>query len=183
MKFRFSKKGIIALSLLAVLLAGAIWLNIRVNSEPEKDSEDLENKEPPSDAQDALQNDDSSAANTGTFNDYFASFRNERNDIRAQEIEYLRMIIADETTDKAALLDAQNRLLELVNNMEKEFAIESLIRGKGFKDAAVTVRDGSVNVIIEGEKLTDEEVARILDIVCSETGVQARQVKISLSRS
>ena len=93
------------------------------------------------------------------------------------------MIIADETTDKAALLDAQNRLLELVNNMEKEFAIESLIRGKGFKDAAVTVRDGSVNVIIEGEKLTDEEVARILDIVCSETGVQARQVKISLSRS
>lgn len=178
MKFRFTKKGIIALSLLAVLLAGAIWLNIRVNSGKEDKKDDAQSSAAP---QDALQTDDSSAAGTDVFNDYFASFRNERNDIRAQEIEYLRMIIADETTDKAALLDAQNRLLELVNNMEKEFAIENLIRGKGFKDAAVTVRSGSVNVIIDGKTLTDEEVARILDVVCGETGASAKQVKISLS--
>ena len=178
MKFRFTKKGIIALSLLAVLLAGAIWLNIRVNSGHEDKKEDGEAQK---EQQDTLQTDDAPAANADVFNDYFAAFRNERNDIRAQEIEYLRMIIADETTDKAALLDAQNRLLELVNNMEKEFAIESLIRGKGFPDAAVTVRNGSVNVVVEGKALTDEEVARILDVVCRETGVSAKQVKISLS--
>lgn len=182
MKFRFTKKGAIALSLLALLLAGAIWLNIRVNSEPKEQKEGNETEQSGKTSRQNTENDDSEEANAEVFSNYFTAFRSERNDIRAQEIEYLRMLIADETTDKAAVKEANDRLLELVGNMEKEFAIESLIRGKGFLDAAVTVRSGSVNVIIDGKTLSDEEVARILDIVCGETGAAAGQVKISLSR-
>ena len=93
------------------------------------------------------------------------------------------MIIDDSTTDAETLQNAQERLMELVSNMEQEFSIESQIRAKGFTDAAVTFRADSITVVIDGENLTDEEVARILDIVRSETGAPASAVRISLSRS
>ena len=160
--FRFTKKGIIALALLLVLLAGAIYLNIKLNN-------DQTGKLEPVDAK--------------VYSDYFINFRSERNNIRAQEIDYLRSIISQQGTDKETLDNAQNRLLELVNNMEQEFSIENKIKARGFLDAAVLFKNGMVSVIIDGDSLTDEDVARILDIVKNETGIAAEQIRISLNNA
>ena len=172
--FRFTKKGIIALALLLVLLAGAIYLNIKLNNDQTSvmdviGKEDETGKLEPVDAK--------------VYNDYFISFRSERNNIRAQEIDYLRSIISQQGTDKETLDNAQNRLLELVNNMEQEFSIENKIKARGFLDAAVLFKNGMVSVIIDGDSLTDEDVARILDIVKNETGIAAEQIRISLNNA
>ena len=66
--------------------------------------------------------------------------------------------------------------------MEKEFTIENRIKAKGFLDAAVTFQNGTISVIIDGTSLTDEEVARILDIVRSESDLTADKITISLNR-
>lgn len=110
--------------------------------------------------------------------DYFQSFRDEREAVRSMEIEYLDEIIATSANDAETLNDAQQQKLELVNNMEKEFVIENLIRAKGFADAAVTFRGGAVNVVVSAEQLSQSEVAQILDIVRSETGESADNIKI-----
>ena len=172
--FRFTKKGIIALALLLVLLAGAIYLNIKLNNDQTSvmdvlGKEDETGKLEPVDAK--------------VYSDYFISFRSERNNIRAQEIDYLRSIISQQGTDKETLDNAQNRLLELVNNMEQEFSIENKIKARGFLDAAVLLKNGMVSVIIDGDSLTDEDVARILDIVKNETGIAAEQIRISLNNA
>ena len=172
--FRFTKKGIIALALLIVLLAGAIYLNIKLNNDQTSvmdviGKEDETGKLEPVDAK--------------VYNDYFINFRSERNNIRAQEIDYLRSIISQQGTDKETLDNAQNRLLELVNNMEQEFSIENKIKARGFLDAAVLFKNGMVSVIIDGDSLTDEDVARILDIVKNETGIAAEQIRISLNNA
>lgn len=172
--FRFTKKGIIALALLLVLLAGAIYLNIKLNNDQTSvmdviGKEDETGKLEPVDAK--------------VYNDYFINFRSERNNIRAQEIDYLRSIISQQGTDKETLDNAQNRLLELVNNMEQEFSIENKIKARGFLDAAVLLKNGMVSVIIDGDSLTDEDVARILDIVKNETGIAAEQIRISLNNA
>ena len=172
--FRFTKKGIIALALLLVLLAGAIYLNIKLNNDQTSvmdviGKEDETGKLEPVDAK--------------VYNDYFINFRSERNNIRAQEIDYLRSIISQQGTDKETLDNAQNRLLELVNNMEQEFSIENKIKARGFIDAAVLFKNGMVSVIIDGDSLTDEDVARILDIVKNETGIAAEQIRISLNNA
>ena len=172
--FRFTKKGIIALALLLVLLAGAIYLNIKLNNDQTSGmdvigKEDETGKLEPVDAK--------------VYNDYFINFRSERNNIRAQEIDYLRSIISQQGTDKETLDNAQNRLLELVNNMEQEFSIENKIKARGFLDAAVLFKNGMVSVIIDGDSLTDEDVARILDIVKNETGIAAEQIRISLNNA
>ena len=172
--FRFTKKGIIALALLLVLLAGAIYLNIKLNNDQTSvmdvlGKEDETGKLEPVDAK--------------VYNDCFINFRSERNNIRAQEIDYLRSIISQQGTDKETLDNAQNRLLELVNNMEQEFSIENKIKARGFLDAAVLFKNGMVSVIIDGDSLTDEDVARILDIVKNETGIAAEQIRISLNNA
>lgn len=168
--FRFTKKGIIALALLLVLLAGAIYLNIKLNNDQTSvmdviGKEDETGKLEPVDAK--------------VYNDYFINFRSERNNIRAQEIDYLRSIISQQGTDKETLDNAQNRLLEL----KQEFSIENKIKARGFLDAAVLFKNGMVSVIIDGDSLTDEDVARILDIVKNETGIAAEQIRISLNNA
>ena len=65
-----------------------------------------------------------------------------------------------------------------MNNMEAEFTIENLIRAKGFTDAAVTFHGGSVSVVVDCDTLTEEQVAQLLDIVRSETGEPAENVKV-----
>ena len=176
--FRLTKKGIIALSLLVLLLAGAVYLNIRLNREQPVSGEGGEDGGNTADASDS----DPVPVNADVYSGYFVNFRDERNLVRSQEIDYLRMIISEGSTDAETLKNAQDRLMELVSNMEKEFSIESRIRSKGFLDAAVTFRSDAVTVVIDGESLTDEEVARILDIVRTETGAPASAVRISLSR-
>ncbi|MEI3424655.1 MAG: SpoIIIAH-like family protein [Christensenellales bacterium] len=101
-----------------------------------------------------------------------------RESTRLLEIEYLDEIIAASANDSETLKDATEQKLRLVANMEAEFSAESMIRAKGFSDAAVTFHKGSVNVVIAAEELSSEEVAQILDIVKRETGEKTENIKI-----
>lgn len=171
---RKNKKFIIILAVSLVLLAGAVWLNLKLNGENVTNVLGSENTNENGSEQESRE------TMVNVFNDYFNKFRAERSELRAQEIEYLRSIINSDNSDKETLADAQARLLELVSKMEKEFSIESQIRGKGFLDAAATYQGNTISVVIDGESLSNEEVARILDIVMTETGLPASAVKISL---
>ena len=66
--------------------------------------------------------------------------------------------------------------------MEKELTVESLLKAKGFADAAVTLHRGAVNVILSAESLTEEQVAQVLDIVMRETGEPAENVKVTTAQ-
>lgn len=164
-----NKRFFIILAVALLLLCGAVWLNLKLNRD---DVTDVLGSDPEP-------TEKSAETMVNVYGDYFNSFRSERSRVREQEIDYLRSIINSENSDEDALNDAQERLLELVGRMEKEFAIESRIKGKGFLDAAATFMGDSVTVTIDGEKLTDEEVARILEIVITETGLPASRIKIS----
>jgi len=166
-----NKRFIIVLAAALVLLGGAVWLNIRANREGEAAQELEANSTREPGSEETMVN---------LYDDYFNTFRTRRSEVRAQEIDYLRSIINSDNSDEDTLADAQARLLELVSSMEKEFTIESMIRSKGFLDAAATLADGTATVVIGGDSLTDEEVARILDITISQTGLPASKIKISL---
>ncbi len=178
-KFKLTSKGLIALVVLSALLVGAIFVNVALKN---KEKQNALNEESRGEEQ-VLEasGDGDKAVSARVYEDYFTGFRNERSELRAKEIEYLRLIINDSGTDAETLQNAQVRLIELVENMEREFSIESMIRSKGFLDAAVTFRNDAVSVVINGDSLTNEEVARILDIVRNETGAPASRIRISLS--
>ncbi|MBR5947935.1 MAG: SpoIIIAH-like family protein [Clostridia bacterium] len=177
-QFKLTSKGMLALVILSALLILAIIVNVSLKN---KQQSALNEKTEDADHSEEQPIGGDKAVSARVYEDYFAGFRNERSELRAKEIEYLRRLINDSGTDAETLQTAQVRLIELVENMEREFSIESMIRSKGFLDAAVTFRNDSVSVVINGDSLTDEEVARILDIVRTETGAPASRIRISLS--
>lgn len=156
----------------ALLLCGAIVANFVIGNRAADEGE-------PASAQNGAPDAVSTGA-TGT-NGFFASFRLDRDDTRQKEIEYLDAVI-EQGADQETLADAQQQKLEIVNNMEKELTVESLLKAKGFADAAVTLHSGAVNVILSAESLTEEQVAQVLDIVMRETGEPADSVKVTTAQ-
>ena len=119
-----------------------------------------------------------SAQNPTVNTNFFASYREERDNVRTQELAYLDAIVA-QGADQETLSDAQKQKLDLVHAMETELTVENLVRAKGFSDVIVSIHEGNVNVVVGANRLTDEQVAQILDIVLRETGKTAENVKIS----
>lgn len=171
------KRKWLVLAGLIVLLAGAVFINYMVNKNTEITEEPLqdikEETHNESVISDLVKNEEA---------DYFAVFRQDREDVRNKELEYLEDIILNSYTDTETLADAQQQKMAIVDHMEKEFTIESQIKAKGFSDAAVTYRQGAVNVVIQSESLTQEQVAQVLDIVQRETEASAENVKISTAK-
>ena len=159
--------------IIAVVLIGAVYLNVQLNGQ----ASSLAPSPSPTHTAGGTDIDTSIQSSAGT--NYFADFRTSREQTRNREIEYLNAIINNENTDAETLKDAQEQMTEIVDCMEKEFTIESLLKAKGFTDAAVTFHYGSVNVIVDAATLTNEDVAKILDIVKRETGEEAQNIKVS----
>ena len=169
-KLRWNRK-LITLGAVALLLMGAIAANFFLGGKK---------KAPAQSAAAETATDPAVSASTGVAN-FFDTFRSERDLTRAQEIKYLDMIV-EQGADAETLADAQQQKLNIVNFMEKELTVESLLKAKGFNDAAVTLHTGSVNVILSAESLTDEQVAQILDIVMRETGEGAENIKVTTAQ-
>jgi stage III sporulation protein AH len=155
---------------LLVLLVVAVYVNVRINKAS------TANPKP------TMSIGVETAASSGGEVEYFEVFRADRQSMRDMELEYLETIITNDDTDAETLADAQQQKLAIVEGMEKEFTIESLLKAKGFEDAAVTVHSGSINVVIKAETLSAQQVAQVLDIVCRETKEEAENVKVTTAK-
>ncbi len=155
---------------LVVLLVVAVFINIRLNAAAEENAKNVNSLGGPDQTQTANVDIDAE--------DYYAVFRADRETERKEEVDWLDAIILNEDTDAETLADAQQQKLAIVDSMEKERNIESLIKAKGFDDVAVMVGEDSVNVVIKAEQIDAKQAAQILDIVYGETEMDAQNVKI-----
>lgn len=116
-----------------------------------------------------------SAPQTG---DFFKDFRAQRETARADEIALLDSIVQRENAPEDSVKKADERRIELTRFTEQERAIEKLLVAKGFEDAAAFVQEGTATIVVKKEKLTDEEIARILEMAMRQTGQEASNIKI-----
>ena len=125
----------------------------------------------------AIQTDDLAVMSSA---EYFANYRANRESVRNNEIVQLDSIIENERSDMETVKDAQNQKIEIVRIMEAELTIEGLLGSSGYKEAIVTVKKGNVNVVINEKSITEEQAAKILEIVRDQTGEPAQNIKIIL---
>lgn len=116
-----------------------------------------------------------SASQTG---DFFKDFRAQRETARADEIALLDSIVQRENAPEDSVKKADERRIELTRFTEQERAIEKLLVAKGFEDAAAFVQEGTATIVVKKEKLTDEEIARILEMAMRQTGQEVFNIKI-----
>ena len=151
------KKKVLVLSIMVLVLAVAVVLNFTL----------LGNKINP--------DDESTSAS------FFATYRETRQSERNQEILYLDSVIAMEGEEFAdARQTAVEQKMKLVEIMEKELLLESLLKAKGYEDVVVSVglSSDNINVIVKADELTRDDTAKIYGTIKSETNASADLVKI-----
>ena len=110
--------------------------------------------------------------------DFFRDFRAQRETARADEIALLDSIVQRQGAPEDSVRQADERKIELTRYTEQERAIEKLLVAKGFEDAAAFVQQGTVSIVVKKEKLTDEDMAKILELAMRQTEQEAGNIKI-----
>ncbi len=112
----------------------------------------------------------------GTFDDA----RRNRQQARDSSRSMLLMAAEDESATQETI-DAANRSIQTMAACTMaEAQVENLVRAKGYEDCVVFLGENSASVMVKPPEggLTAADAARISDIVITETGLTAEQIKI-----
>ena len=176
-KMKDTTKRNLILGVLVVALVAAGYINYSYNAQHSAANANISPSPSVETVGDASPSPDGSTQTIASAA-FFSEFRNNRDKVRSQEVEYLDSVINNKNSDEESLKDAQMQEVEITQRMEKELNIEGLIKAKGFSDAVITLNEGSVNVVVDKDTLSKAEVAQVLDIVKRETGEKAENIKI-----
>ncbi len=110
---------------------------------------------------------------------YFATARLSRKQARDSAISMLETAAIDENATEEVLNEASQTLQVLAAYTVAEAQIESLVTAKGYLDCVAFMGDDSISVVVsDPDGLDTADVARIKDIVITETDYGADQIKI-----
>lgn len=118
-------------------------------------------------------------ASTTLDSSYFSTAKLTREQMRAKNKETLMDVLADVNVSDEQKQDALDSIIEMTATAEKENAAEILLEAKGFEGTVVSMVDGKVDVVVNCETITDEQVAQIEDIVTRKTGVEVKDIVIT----
>ncbi len=110
--------------------------------------------------------------------DFFSEARLEREIGRSQSVASLQNIARDASTSAEGRAAAEAEVVELTRLSETESNLETMICAKGFEDAVIYITDEKVTAIIKAEKLESADVAKIVDVITSQTGIPASNIQI-----
>lgn len=176
----FGKKQVIMAGLV-VALAGAVWLNMKYSSGAggfiaTGSASSTKNL---GDTQYVLNESESEVTETAAAEaDYFTTARADREKTRNEAINLLKETVDDTTATDEAKTKANNKINEIAGRMEKESAIETLVKSKGFDEAVTVIGDDSVTVIVKAEELLSSQTLQIQDAVTSQTEISLDKIKI-----
>lgn len=111
---------------------------------------------------------------------YFTSFRSERSTTRSEEFLQLDSVLAVYQADSAEYKEAAALKQKMVETMEDELVLESMIKSLGFSDAAVVIGSESqnINVFINSDELTYDSSLAIYNMLKNETGISSGNIII-----
>lgn len=110
--------------------------------------------------------------------DYFVEHRMERERERSERIELLREVVNNTNSSNEARAKAQMEMINISSLREKEHQVERLIMGKGFADAVVFFGQGTAEVIVKAESMTEAQALSVADVVCTVTDIKLKNVRV-----
>lgn len=120
---------------------------------------------------------DSESANKTEESTYFKNLRNDRTKAREEALDILEETLENKELSEDERKAAVEKSKALATAAEKEGAIETLLKAKGFKNVLAVIGEKDVNIIVD--KAPDETaVTRIQDAVVSQTEFNVANIKI-----
>ena len=121
-----------------------------------------------------------SASTPTPASSYFDTARLSRQQSRDNALSLLREASAQDNVDQGVLDDANRSIQTLAGYTMLEGQVENLVIAKGYADCVAFMGENSVSIVVSAAEdgLQTEDVAKIMDIVLSETDYTASQIKI-----
>lgn len=110
---------------------------------------------------------------------YFEEAKLSREQTRAKNKETLTSLVNNKNATDSQKDKAMNEIMKMTEISEKETATENLLSAKGFDEAVVTILSDSVDVVVNAEDLTEQQIAQIEDIVKRKAECSADKIVIS----
>lgn len=167
-------KGQIAVGVMLLGLAAAVWLNAKFLPSGTKY---LGEASYVGNSQEDKGNTVETSAKVEEEN-YFETAKKDREKAREKASETIEeMLDTDKLSDgdKKAVL---SKIETLGTNIEKESNIETLLKAKGFKETIAIIGEDGISVVVKSEGLTSAQTLQIQDIVTSETSIALANIKI-----
>lgn len=173
MKMSIGKKRGIVLAAVLVMVASAVFLNWRYSDEVAESGKILGETT-------RVNSEVSEETEVPEHSSYFATARLSRQQARDSAISLLEDAAAKEGAEQSVLNEASEGIQTLAAFTVAEAQIENLVTAKGYRDCVAFMSDESISVVVAngGVELSDQDVAKIMDIVMNETGYKATQIKI-----
>lgn len=125
---------------------------------------------------------DSTDTDSDVVSSFFATSREDRLTTRTYEIEQLDNILALEGDEyEEARANALEQKMAIVEAMDLELLLETLLKAQGYDDVyvAVSTTSDTINVIVSADSLEHEDTVRIYNIIATETSVSTDYVSIT----
>ena len=162
------------LVIMVLCLGAAVWLNMKFSSS-EKYLGEATYVSKKTETGDVVQT--SAKVNTSDA-DYFNTAKKERNSNLKKEQELVEETLRSSTLTDEEKSAAVDRISELVNRVEAENNIETLLKAKDFADALAVIGEKDINIIVKSDGLTTTQTLQIQDIITAQTSIPLSNIKI-----
>ena len=110
--------------------------------------------------------------------DRLKEFLLEQEQLRSMQISELEEIINSEESSRELVDSAQTQKMEVLKKLETEKTIAGILQTRGYTDAVVTAGAESINVLISSLQAEEDDIARIRELIISQTDIGAENIKI-----
>ena len=112
-------------------------------------------------------------------NGFFSNAKLTREQMRAKNKELLMSVVSDSAVADELKQQAIDEIIALTARAECENAAEILLEAKGYSGVVVTLLESEVDVVVNAESITEQQIAQIEDIVSRKTGIGADGIVIT----
>ena len=115
--------------------------------------------------------------NSNGEEDYFTSSKLQRENMYSQMLETYQKILENTAIPETQKSISSQEIANINNKKNAIMIAENLI--KGFEDAVIFVNDDSVSVVVKAEKLEQNQIAQIQNIISRELTTEISNIHIS----
>lgn len=167
-------KSQIAVTVMILALAAAVWLNMKYTPTSTKHLGEASYVSNSSDSDGTLK----ANAQADDSEDYFETSKEERKKARQDAQELIEETLKKDNLTDEDKKSALAKVEELAGRTESENNIETLLKAKGFEKVVAVIGDTGINIVVKSEGLTSAQTLQIQDIITSETNIPLSDIKI-----
>lgn len=110
---------------------------------------------------------------------YFVQSRLDRDNMYSQMLANYQTILESNNVATDEKKMAQEEIKRIHREKNALMIAENLIKTKGFEDIILFLNSGNVSAIVKAEKLEQEQVAQLQNILTRELAIEANKINIS----